>query len=171
MVNSFENHRGEILQIQNKQQTFRENHVCILVSNGHYLRSQMMPMRSLWLWFASTCITCIYTFWHDTSNLDFCVPKSVESSCEKPRCLYSIGYLQYSCRGTSLMSVTMTYVNNMGCRYHREFCIHATQVNSTFASEQFIKASAHSFKQFTSRLLKLSFSLSMHLYNSDGRHA
>ena len=33
------------------------------------------------------------------------------------------------------------------------------------------KASAHSFKQFTSRLLKLSFSLSMHLYNSDGRHA
>ena len=34
-----------------------------------------------------------------------------------------------------------------------------------------IKASAHSFKQFTSRLLKLSFSLSMHLYNSDGRHA
>ena len=34
-----------------------------------------------------------------------------------------------------------------------------------------LKASAHSFKQFTSRLLKLSFSLSMHLYNSDGRHA
>ena len=34
-----------------------------------------------------------------------------------------------------------------------------------------VKASAHSFKQFTSRLLKLSFSLSMHLYNSDGRHA
>ena len=34
-----------------------------------------------------------------------------------------------------------------------------------------IKASAHSFKQFTSRLLKLSFSLSMHLYTSDGRHA
>ena len=34
-----------------------------------------------------------------------------------------------------------------------------------------IKASAHSFKQFTSRLLKLSFSLSMHIYNSDGRHA
>ena len=33
------------------------------------------------------------------------------------------------------------------------------------------KASAHSFKQFTSRLLKLSFSLSMHIYNSDGRHA
>ena len=33
------------------------------------------------------------------------------------------------------------------------------------------KASAHSFKQFTSRLLKLSFSLSMHLCNSDGRHA
>ena len=33
------------------------------------------------------------------------------------------------------------------------------------------KASAHSFKQFTSRLLKLTFSLSMHLYNSDGRHA
>ena len=33
------------------------------------------------------------------------------------------------------------------------------------------KASVHSFKQFTSRLLKLSFSLSMHLYNSDGRHA
>ena len=35
----------------------------------------------------------------------------------------------------------------------------------------FLKASAHSLKQFTSRLLKLSFSLSMHLYNSDGRHA
>ena len=37
----------------------------------------------------------------------------------------------------------------------------------------FFKASAHSFKQFTPRLLKLSFSLSlsMHLYNSDGRHA
>ena len=34
-----------------------------------------------------------------------------------------------------------------------------------------LKASAHSFKQFTSRLLKLSFSLSMHIYNSDGRHA
>ena len=34
-----------------------------------------------------------------------------------------------------------------------------------------VKASAHSFKQFTSRLLKLSFSLSMHLYNSDERHA
>ena len=34
-----------------------------------------------------------------------------------------------------------------------------------------IKASAHSFKQFTSRLLKLSSSLSMHIYNSDGRHA
>ena len=34
-----------------------------------------------------------------------------------------------------------------------------------------VKASAHSFKQFTSRLLKLSFSLSMHIYNSDGRHA
>ena len=34
-----------------------------------------------------------------------------------------------------------------------------------------IKASAHSFKQFTSRLLKLSFSLSMHIYNSDGCHA
>ena len=34
-----------------------------------------------------------------------------------------------------------------------------------------LKASAHSFKQFISRLLKLSFSLSMHLYNSDGRHA
>ena len=33
------------------------------------------------------------------------------------------------------------------------------------------KASAHSFKQFTLRLLKLSFSLSMHIYNSDGRHA
>ena len=30
--------------------------------------------------------------------------------------------------------------------------------------EKSIKASAHSFKQFTSRLLKLSFSLSMHLY-------
>ena len=34
-----------------------------------------------------------------------------------------------------------------------------------------IKASAHSFKQFTSRLLKLSFSLSLHIYNSHGRHA
>ena len=34
-----------------------------------------------------------------------------------------------------------------------------------------IKASAHSFKQFTSRLLKSTFSLSMHIYNSDGRHA
>ena len=34
-----------------------------------------------------------------------------------------------------------------------------------------LKASAHSFKQFTSRLLKSSFSLSMHLYTSDGRHA
>ena len=34
-----------------------------------------------------------------------------------------------------------------------------------------VKASAHSFKQFTSQLLKLSFSLSMHIYNSDGRHA
>ena len=34
-----------------------------------------------------------------------------------------------------------------------------------------LKASAHSFKQFTSRLLKLSFALSMHIYNSDGRHA
>ena len=38
-----------------------------------------------------------------------------------------------------------------------------------------LKASAHSFKQFTSRLLKstlsLSLSLSMHIYNSDGRHA
>ena len=34
-----------------------------------------------------------------------------------------------------------------------------------------LKASAHSFKQFTSRLLKLSFSLSMHIYNSNGRHA
>ena len=34
-----------------------------------------------------------------------------------------------------------------------------------------LKASAHSFKQFTSRLSKLSFSLSMHIYNSDGRHA
>ena len=33
------------------------------------------------------------------------------------------------------------------------------------------KASAHSFKQFTSRLLKLSFSLSMHIHNPDGRHA
>ena len=33
------------------------------------------------------------------------------------------------------------------------------------------KASAHSFKQFTSRLLKSTFSLSMHIYNSDGRHA
>ena len=37
--------------------------------------------------------------------------------------------------------------------------------------DEHLKASAHSFKQFTSRLLKLSFSLSMHLYNSDGRHA
>ena len=35
----------------------------------------------------------------------------------------------------------------------------------------YIKASAHSFKQFTSRLLKSTFSLSMHIYNSDGRHA
>ena len=35
----------------------------------------------------------------------------------------------------------------------------------------FLKACVHSFKQFTSRLLKLSFSLSMHLYTSDGRHA
>ena len=34
-----------------------------------------------------------------------------------------------------------------------------------------VKAIAHSFKQFTSRLLKLSFLLSMHLYTSDGRHA
>ena len=34
-----------------------------------------------------------------------------------------------------------------------------------------VKASAHSFKQFTSRLLKSTFSLSMHIYNSDGRHA
>ena len=34
-----------------------------------------------------------------------------------------------------------------------------------------VKASAHSFKQFTSRFWKLSFSLSMHLYTSDGRHA
>ena len=34
-----------------------------------------------------------------------------------------------------------------------------------------VKASAHSFKQFTSRLLKSNFSLSMHIYNSDGRHA
>ena len=33
------------------------------------------------------------------------------------------------------------------------------------------KARAHSFKQFTSRLLKSTFSLSMHIYNSDGRHA
>ena len=42
----------------------------------------------------------------------------------------------------------------------------------TLASEDIgVKASAHSFKQFTSRLLKLSFSLSMHIYNSDGRHA
>ena len=34
-----------------------------------------------------------------------------------------------------------------------------------------LKASAHSFKQFTSRLLKSTFSLSMHIYNSDGCHA
>ena len=34
-----------------------------------------------------------------------------------------------------------------------------------------VKASVHSFKQFTSRLLKLSFALSMHIYNSHGRHA
>ena len=34
-----------------------------------------------------------------------------------------------------------------------------------------VKASAHSFKQFTSRLLKSTFSLSMHIYNSDERHA
>ena len=34
-----------------------------------------------------------------------------------------------------------------------------------------LKASAHSFKQFTSRLLKSTFSLSMHIYNSDERHA
>ena len=33
------------------------------------------------------------------------------------------------------------------------------------------KASAHSFKQFTSRLLKSTFSLSLYIYNSDGRHA
>ena len=38
-------------------------------------------------------------------------------------------------------------------------------------SKDTVKVSAHSFKQFTSRLLKLSFSLSMHLYNTDGRHA
>ena len=40
-----------------------------------------------------------------------------------------------------------------------------------FLSTTFIKASAHSFKQFTSRILKLSFSLSMHIYNSDRGHA
>ena len=34
-----------------------------------------------------------------------------------------------------------------------------------------LKVSAHSFKRFTSWLLNLSFSLSMHLYTSDGRHA
>ena len=34
-----------------------------------------------------------------------------------------------------------------------------------------VKASAHSYKRFTSRLLKLSISCSMHLYTSDGRHA
>ena len=33
------------------------------------------------------------------------------------------------------------------------------------------KASAHYFKQFTSRLLKVSLYRSMHLYISDGRHA
>ena len=38
-------------------------------------------------------------------------------------------------------------------------------------SSDLFKASAHSFKQFTSRLLKSTFSLSMHIYNSDGRHA
>ena len=34
-----------------------------------------------------------------------------------------------------------------------------------------LKASANSFKRFTSRLLKFSLSLSMHLCTSDGRHA
>ena len=46
-----------------------------------------------------------------------------------------------------------------------------TQYTKKWRSIFVVKASAHSFKQFTSRLLKLSFSLSMHLYNSDGRHA
>ena len=45
------------------------------------------------------------------------------------------------------------------------------RVNLYFRQRGLFKASAHSFKQFTSRILKLSFSLSMHLYNSDGRHA
>ena len=40
-----------------------------------------------------------------------------------------------------------------------------------YKSRFILKASAHSFKQFTSRLLKSTFSLSMHIYNSDGRHA
>ena len=40
-----------------------------------------------------------------------------------------------------------------------------------FILQDLLKASAHPFKQFTSRLLKSTFSLSMHIYNSDGRHA
>ena len=45
------------------------------------------------------------------------------------------------------------------------------QINRWKLLTRSIKASAHSFKQFTSRLLKLTFSLSMHIYNSYGRHA
>ena len=45
------------------------------------------------------------------------------------------------------------------------------EYNNPLNVVQLFKASAHSFKQFTSRLLKLSFSLFMHIYNSDGRHA
>ena len=37
--------------------------------------------------------------------------------------------------------------------------------------EDVLKLVRTPLNNFTSRLLKLSFSLSMHLYNSDGRHA
>ena len=50
------------------------------------------------------------------------------------------------------------------------FHLFPIQMKSTMTVIKF-KASAHSFKQFISRLWRLSFSLSMHLYNSDGRHA
>ena len=75
--------------------------------------------------------------------------------------IYGIGY--------QLSLMLMSFVSEMRCFKFLHDVKSNKHKNKTLMF--CVKASAHSFKQFTSRLLKLSFSLSMHIYNSDGRHA
>ena len=53
----------------------------------------------------------------------------------------------------------------------KTFITPLTTLCQSRSSIRSLEANAHSFKRFTSQLLKLSFSLFMHVYTSDERHA